>query len=292
VALPSQAFVLVILFSFGAILGSFFNVCIYRLPEDKSIVRPRSQCPKCGHPIAWYDNIPILSYIILGAKCRHCRAEISIRYPLVEMLTAVLFAVTGHVLLSRGEPTAVLIVYLAFVGALIVLSFIDLDHMLLPDDITIPGMVLVVVLSGVFPTLQEFPGGGRYAIAVVSNARLNAVANSLIGMAVGAGLIYLTGVLGKLAFRKEAMGFGDVKLMGLMGGLMGTWFVILIYFVGPIFGVVFGVIVLLTKGEHHIPYGPFLSMAAMTMVLWGPQIIEWVYGRFRPVFQLMGAVGP
>ncbi|MEW6358858.1 MAG: A24 family peptidase [Planctomycetota bacterium] len=186
----------------------------------------------------------------------------------------------------------VLGVHLAFLGALIVLSFIDLDHMLLPDEITVPGMILAVVLSAAFPALHDFPRGGRYAIPLLANVRLNAAANSLIGMGVGAGMIYITGVLGKLAFRKEAMGFGDVKLMGLMGGILGTWFVVLIYFIGPIFGVVFGIVVLATKGEHHIPYGPFLSLAAATMLLGGPQIIEWVYGRFHPMFQMLGVGGP
>jgi len=288
VALASQAFVVVFLFAFGAVLGSFFNVCIYRLPEGESVVRPRSRCPECKAQIAWYDNIPILSYLLLGAKCRRCGAEIAARYPLVEMLTAVLFALLGHTLLTRGESVGVVVVYLAFLGALVVLSFIDLDHMILPDEITIPGMILSVLLSALLPQLHAFPAGGRRALVLFGNLRLNAVANSLIGLVVGAGLIYVLGVVGKLVFKKEAMGFGDVKLMGMMGGLLGVWFVILIFFIAPIYGVVFGVIVLATKGEHHIPYGPFLSMAAVTLLLWGPQIMAWMVERFYPVAHLFG----
>lgn len=290
-ALANQVFAMVFLFAFGAVLGSFFNVCIYRLPEQESIVRPRSRCPKCKTPIAWYDNVPIVSYLLLGGKCRGCGGEISIRYPLVEMLTAVMFAVVGRMLLLRGESPAVVAVYLAFLGALIVLSFIDLDHQILPDEITKPGMVVAVAVSALLPTLHEFPAGGRYSLPVLRNAHWNAAANSLIGMAVGAGMIYLMGKLGKLVFRKEAMGFGDVKLMGMMGGLLGVWFIVLIFFIAPVYGSIIGIGIVLTKGEHHIPYGPFLSLAAVTMLLWGGPIVQWVYGHFCPVWQVLGARG-
>ena len=137
--------------------------------------------------------------------------------------------------------------------------------------------------------LGSFSAGGRYAIGIFSNLRLNSVANSLIGMIAGAGLIYLLGVAGKLVFKKEAMGFGDVKLMGMIGALLGIWFVILVFFIAPILGVVFGLVVLATKGEHHIPYGPFLSMAAAIMMIWGPEVFGWVYQRVYPVAHLLWA---
>ena len=276
------------LFVLGAVIGSFLNVCIYRLPEGGSLWRPASHCPQCKHPIRWYDNVPILSYVLLRGRCRDCGARISPQYLIVEALTGALFALLTVTFLSRGEPPSCTIIYLVLTCVLIVASFIDLKHMIIPDELTIAGMILAPILSLAFPALHQFEGARRHAEALVSNARLNGLIHSLIGMAAGAGFIYLVGLLGKLLFRKEAMGLGDVKFMGMVGGFFGWKLVMLTNLIAPVYGAVFGLILLALKGEHHIPYGPFLSLSAVTVLVWGPEMILWIQMHYLPLYQMSG----
>lgn len=274
-----------LVFVFGAIVGSFLNVCIYRLPRGKSLVRPsQSYCPRCHERIAWHDNIPLVSYFALGRQCRHCGSLISPRYFVVELLTAAAFVVVFRAMLARGdaEPTGVLVVYLVLTAGLIVSSFIDLELRIIPDELTIGGMVAAPLASVVVPALHHHAAYGR-APALLGDGRLGALGASLLGMAVGAGAIYASGVFGKLLFRKEAMGLGDVKFMAAIGGLLGWKLVLLVFFIAPVIGSVVGLLALLRTRDRHIPYGPFLSLATFFVMLWGHRILRLLIAGFpRP----------
>jgi len=252
-----------LVFVIGTCLGSFLNVCIYRIPAEKSVVHPPSACPKCRMRIKGYDNIPILSWILLKAKCRGCGTKISARYPFVEALTGLLFLALwltrGPALAEEGSMPLFACYALSSFG-LIFGTFVDLDAMWIPDRVTIGGMILFPVLSLFVPELHGV------------STQLAGLVAGLIGLVVGFGLFWLIGVLGKLAFKKEAMGFGDVKLMGGLGALLGWQSVLFILFVSALVGSVVG-ISLLKSGkkelQSQIPYGPYLAVAAIFWMLGG-----------------------
>ncbi len=242
----------------GLVVGSFLNVCIYRLPEERSVVWPRSFCPSCKHPIAWYDNVPLLSYAVLGGTCRHCKARIHWRYPVVEALSAwATVAVLGH--FGTGPQG---IIYLIFVWALLVVSFIDLEHQIIPDEISLGGLVIGLLLSLAVPQLHG------------TDHRWLALGRSFIGALVGGGLLYVTGVVGTIIFRKEAMGGGDVKLLAMAGSLLGWKLVALTFFAAPLLAILPGLVVLICRRSHVIPYGPFLSLGLILALFWGQRILE------------------
>ncbi len=234
----------------GLITGSFLNVCIFRLPENKSIVHPRSHCPVCGHPIQWYYNIPILSYIILLGKCRYCRSPISLQYPIVEGLTALIMF-----LLSINYPplkTAEFWVYSAFVSSLIVITFIDLKHYIIPDVITYPGIFLGLISS-----------------SLITETGLK---NSLIGAGLGFFFLLFVAEGYKLLTKREGMGGGDIKLAGMIGAFTGWDGVIFSILVGSITGTMIGSVFLLINkkdSQTPIPFGPFLSLGAVLFLLVG-----------------------
>jgi leader peptidase (prepilin peptidase)/N-methyltransferase len=261
------------LFALGATVGSFLNVCICRLPEGGSLVRPGSHCPKCNHPIRWRDNIPIVSYVLLKARCRDCGARISPQYPIVEALTAALFVILTMALLSRGEPAPTVVVYLCLACALIAASFIDLKHTIIPDAVTIPGMILAPLVSLAFPVLQSAPEVRGFGAPLLGSPHLQGLVSSLLGMVAGAGFILLLLVAGRLVFRKEAMGWGDVKFMGMIGGFLGWKLVLLANLIAPVFGAIIGLLLLISKGEHYIPYGPFLSLGTLAVMIFGPDML-------------------
>lgn len=251
-------------FILGAIIGSFLNVCIYRVPKNESIVSPPSRCTSCGRPVRAYDNIPILSYIFLRGKCRDCKAGLSLRYPLIEFLNAVLY-----VLALRRFGIAspwILAAYFVFVSALIVIFFIDLDHQIIPNSITIPGIPIAIILGS---TILPDPFTGH---------QLLGPRNSLIGFAAGGGFFYLVAVLGKAVFKKDAMGGGDIKMMAMVGGFLGWKGVILTTFMGSLSGSVVGISLILLKGREwgsRIPFGPYLAAGALISLLWGRDILRW-----------------
>ena len=193
---------------FGAMTGSFLNVCIYRIPEGRSIVFPGSTCA-CGRPIPFYHNIPILTWLILRGKASCCGAPFSVRYPAVELLTAVLFLWVWTI-----YPPVVALLGMLFVAFLICSTFIDLDHMIIPDRFSIGGMVIGVILSFIFPSLHGVDG-----LPIVSN--IQSGVSAIVGALVGAGLVYWIAVLGEIVFRKPAMGEGDVKFVGFIGAFFG-----------------------------------------------------------------------
>jgi len=260
--LPLEAYWVLSAFIFlaGLCIGSFLNVCIWRIPRDESIVFPGSHCPACGHAIAPWDNIPLLSWLILNGRCRHCRAPISPRYFLVELLTGALFTALWLV-----HGVSVLTpVYLLFAAALVMATFIDLDHLILPDRVTLGGMILGPVLSFALPALQG------------QTQRLPALVHSLIGLALGYGLLWLVATLGRFILKRDAMGMGDLKLLGAIGACLGGQAVLFTIFVSSLTGTLLG-LGLIAAGKKElqskIPYGPHLALAAVLWMLCGPACI-------------------
>lgn len=281
--------------AFGAAFGSFANVVIYRLPrENLSISKPRNSfCPACKQTIAWYDNIPLLSFVILFGRCRRCKAHISLRYPLVEALSGFLFALSAYHFALPAYSSgcagqwAAFAIACAFCLALLIIAFIDIDFRIIPDVIDKPGMLLAPVLSFAAPYLHltgftqllSWLGWNWQVSQPFSwSDRLLALASSLAGMALGAGLTYGVGVAGKAVFRKEAMGFGDVKLMGMVGGLLGWQGAIMTFFLGCVIGAVVGMTLMAAarRRDPHIPFGPFLAAAGVLVLFYQAQIRHFI----------------
>ena len=258
-AVLSAAFVL------GLMAGSFLNVCIWRIPAEEQVARGRSHCRGCRKPIAWYDNIPLVSFAVLGGRCRHCRAQISWQYPAVELATGLLFA--G--LVARFGLTGQTAAYAVLGAALIVLAVIDLREMFLPDEITLPGISAGVVMSYFLPELHGAASrwGGLWA--------------SASGVLGGAGVVWLIRAVGTFLLKKEAMGLGDVKLMAMVGGFLGFWKTLgVILFLGPVLGSCVGLALIARKGYKAVrltpmPYGPMLVLGTFVALFWGDAMIGW-----------------
>ncbi|OGX25970.1 MAG: hypothetical protein A3J51_01875 [Omnitrophica WOR_2 bacterium RIFCSPHIGHO2_02_FULL_45_21] len=259
----------------GAVAGSFLNVCIFRMPsEGYSLVSPSSHCPLCKKPVLWHDNIPLLSFLFLKGRCRFCRQRISFQYPLVELLTACAFLIIYNRYLLSWD----FLIYAIFACGLIIATFIDIRWRIIPDEISL-GMTalgLIFALIKSLSSLKEFP-----QIAFI---------DSLFGAILGGALIYGSGVIGNLIFFKlmkkesiegetESIGGGDVKLMMMMGSFLGWKLVVLTFFLAPFFGAVVGVYILIFKKSHLIPYGPFLSLAALISLFFGSEIIRFLFFR-------------
>ncbi len=262
----------IIVFIFGSIVGSFLNVCIHRMPKGESVVWPRSHCPKCGRRIPGYDNIPFLSFILLGGKCRSCKEKISWRYPLVELLTAVLMVA----LFNRFGSGYAFFLYMVMLWGLVIATFVDIDHRIIPDEVSVGGMIIGFIMVSV--TGFTF---GPFKFTFLPMLR------SILGIIIGGGVIYLTGKLFDLVYFKllkrppisgetESMGGGDVKLLAMIGAFMGWKLALLTFFLAPFLGIVIGIINLATKKDHTIPYGPFLSIAALLALFWGNRIIQLI----------------
>lgn len=252
----------VIAFVFGAVVGSFLNVCIYRIPAGKSIVRPASSCPSCGQAIPFYHNIPIISYMVLRGRCSSCGAGYSPRYPLVEALMGVL----AVLLAVEFGPVPGLFVYFVFTAALVTITFIDLDHKIIPDVISLPGIVIGFGCS----FLLAEPGPVDSAIGIVAGGGILLV--------IALGYYLLTG--------SEGMGMGDVKLLAMIGAFTGWKGIIVTLLAGSFVGAVLGIIVMVVHGKsskYALPFGPFLAAGALVYLFFGPELIDWYVVR---------AVGP
>ena len=271
---------------FGAVIGSFLNVVIHRVPLEESIVFPNSRCASCGGAIAFYDNIPVLSWVMLGAKCRRCKERISFRYPAVELLTAALFVgVAWHTGLSAALPFD-----LVFVSALVALLFIDAEHMILPNVITYPGIVFAVVARIAIPYLtgtphfDDVPSLQHGALADMPIWVIS-LAGALIGALIGGGSLWLMGWTWEKLRGIEAMGLGDVKMMFMVGAYLGWRLTILTIFVGVLTGSVIGILLMARKGERNmqmlLPFGVFLGLGAVASLLFGAPLVEWYAGQFR-----------
>ena len=264
---------------FGACIGSFLNVVVHRLPRGESIAFPNSKCPSCSAAIKFYDNIPVLSYLILRGRCRNCGARISPRYPALELLTAALFAlVCRHDGLTLALPFD-----LVFVSALIALVFIDAEHMILPNKITYPGAIFALLARIIVP----YTFGVEWMMVGTTDPqrfRLYSVVNSLFGAVLGAGLLWLIGWLWKRLRGIEAMGLGDVKMMLMIGAFLGVALTGVTIFLGFISGSVVGVIVLAKRRERDmsmmLPFGIFLGLSAIVSLLYGEMILGWYLAQF------------
>lgn len=237
----------------GLCVGSFLNVCIHRLPARTSIVFPASRCPACAHLLAWSDNIPVVSYLALRGRCRYCLAPISVRYPLIEAVTCAVFLLHGHVF----GLTPLLFVRLAFACALIVLFAIDLEHQILPNVITLPGIVVGFVCSFVVP-----PGPLM----------------SLAGIALGGGLLWAIAEAWYRLRKVEAMGFGDVKMLAMVGACLGAKMVILTFVLSSLIGGLVGVVLVGTRRADmatKVPFGTMLAFAALVASLYGDRLVTW-----------------
>lgn len=246
----SLAFPIAIL---GLIVGSFLNVVIYRLPRWRSLVWPGSACPQCGARIRWYDNVPLFGWLVLRGRCRDCRAPISIRYPIVELATMLAFLACYW----RVGAEPLLAPRLLLAASLIALFAIDLEHQLLPNAITLPGIVAGIAFSLVLP-----PG----------------LVDSLIGAVAGGGMLWLIGEGWSRLRKMEAMGFGDVKMLAMVGAFLGWKMVIVTFVLSSIVGGLFATILLLarrTTWTSAIPYGTFLAIAAFIASLWGETLMDW-----------------
>ena len=237
----------------GLVIGSFLNVCIVRLPEDESVARPASHCRSCEAPVAWYDNIPVASFVILGGRCRRCGAPFSARYPLVELLTGLLFALIAMQRLAPPETA----LQMAFACAMIVITFIDIDHFLIFDRITLPSIAISPLLA-----------------LVIGHISLR---DSLLGIASGGGVLWAVAWSYEKLRHREGMGLGDVKLLAMIGGLLGWEAVLFSLLVGSVVGSFFGLAAMVVRGRRfdlEIPFGPFLAFASLVYMLAGPRLIE------------------
>jgi leader peptidase (prepilin peptidase)/N-methyltransferase len=269
-------------FVFGIIIGSFLNVCIVRLPQGQSVTKPRSHCPKCKRAIAWYDNIPILSYAILGGRCRHCKQRISARYPFVEALNG-LTSILLYVKFGFGMEW---ITFLAFSSALLVLAFVDIDHRILPDRITLNGIWVGVFSSVVLAHPSPFVSRLLGWVGVeVTHPRATALIASLVGILVGGGLLWFVGEAYLRLRGVEGMGFGDVKMMAMVGAFLGAPLTLFTIMVGSLIGSIIGLAVIQFGGksrDYELPFGTFLSAAAIVAVLYGEELIRLYQDLFWP----------
>lgn len=243
----------IVVFVLGAVVGSFLNVCIWRIPQGLSIVFPASSCPRCGHSIRFYDNIPLVSYLLLRGRCRSCGERISLRYPIVEGLTALM----ALLLFWKFGLTLKFAAAFLFVSALILVAFIDIDHQIIPDVISLPGIPICFLLS-VF--LMELP-----------------FMEALLGLVLGGGSLYLIAVLYELATKREGMGGGDIKLLAMMGAFLGWKSLLFILLVSSLAGAVVGISVMWAKGgdmKYAVPFGPFLSIAATAYLFVGDYAVN------------------
>jgi leader peptidase (prepilin peptidase)/N-methyltransferase len=269
-------------FLFGLFIGSFLNVCIVRLPRGRSIVAPPSHCPRCQERIKWYDNIPVVSFFILRGRCRNCGLPISWRYPAVEIMNGFVYLWAFHALGLGGEAVLVM----ALCSALIVITFIDLDHQVIPDVITLPGMLAGLTFAPFFMSVLSDPLPFHLEqILPIHADYLRAFLNSLIGLVIGAAPLLGIGWLWEKLKNVEAMGGGDIKLMGMVGSFIGWKGALLTIMIGALAGsLVGGALILLRKhqADKVIPFGPFLAVGAAGAAFYGPEIISWYLGLVRP----------
>ena len=237
----------IFIFLFGAAVGSFSNVCIYRLPKKLSIISPSSQCPSCSKGISPFDNIPIISFLMLRGRCRYCQSPISWRYPIIETITGLIFL--SLYLNFRISPQ--FFIYALLCTSLIIIAFIDLEHKIIPDVITFPGIIIGLIISLTIPHIT--------------------LINSIKGLLIGGGLFYAIAILSR-----GGMGGGDIKLIAMVGSFLGWKNVLLTIFLGSFFGSIAGIALIILKKKNRkdmVPFGPFLSLGAIISIFFGRDLI-------------------
>ena len=252
-----EQLLLFLIFMFGASAGSFYNVCIYRIPKKKSIVTPGSACPFCKKPIPFYFNIPVFSYFILRGKCRYCKHPFSPRYPLVEALTGVIL-IALYIKFGYSLTT---IFWFVFISILIIISFIDIDYQIIPDIFSLPG---IVIFSTACMFVPEF-----------------SFIDSILGILLGGGILYLIAVIYYILKKTEGMGGGDIKLLAMIGAAIGWKGVIFTIFIGSLTGTIAGIIIMISSNvidiKLKIPFGPYLSIGAIIYIFFGQALIRWYF---------------
>jgi len=264
-------------FLLGLVVGSFLNVCIYRLPRHESIVFPGSHCPECGHAVRPYDNIPVLSYLWLLGKCRNCGKPIPLRYPAVELLTGVAFFSCAF----TWNFTAPSFLNSVFLAAIIVLVFIDYQHQILPNVLTIPGAAVGILLSP-FQAANLYGDVVSYSIATAllgdDAERILPWVGSIFGALVGGGLLLVVGLVYRFTRKRQGLGLGDVKMMAMVGAFLGWRLALLTIFFGSFIGSVIGLFLILFRGknlQHRLAFGTLLGAAAVSALFFGLPVIDW-----------------
>jgi len=249
-----------IAFILGLCIGSFLNVCIYRIPILKSIVSPGSTCMSCNQPIRFYDNIPVISYLLLRGRCRNCKTPFSFRYPLIELLSG-LFALGAFL---RWGMSAESLIYYGFIAVLVVITFIDIDHYIIPDVISLPGIPVGIIASFFLPEMT--------------------FKASMIGVLLGGGILYTVAWTYNFFAHKEGMGGGDIKLLAMIGAFVGWKGVLVTLFIGSVVGTLAGGSVMLytrSSLKLKIPFGPFLAIGAMIHIFFGEDLIYWYWNGLQ-----------
>ncbi len=263
-----EIMIYIYIFIVGACFGSFFNVVGLRISDGKSIIRPRSSCPKCGHELSWWELIPIVSYFILGGKCRKCKSHISTKYVLFEILTALLFIFSFYMFGFSGE----FIISLLFVSLFIIISVSDLEYMLIEDKVLIFFLIALVIGR----IIVKLPGD-------FSTFGVNSYFESLIGGLFGFGLLYWIAFIGQKVYNQEVMGGGDIKLYGIIGLVLGLKMTLVTLFFASILGTVIGLslsVLKIIKKENPIPFGPFIGLGSLLTYFYGPNIFHWYFSLF------------
>src|SRR5262245_11519555 len=263
----------------GLVFGSFLNVVILRLPQRESISLPRSRCPQCKTPIRWYDNVPVVSYLLLGGRCRSCKKKISARYPIVEGLSGLV----SVLLYFKFGLTVEWAVFFAFSAALIVLALIDLDHRILPDPITLNGIWIGIVVSVYLAQPSPLVSRLFRSLGIeTANPRVIALTGSVLGAIVGGGLLWAVGEAYLRLRGIEGMGFGDVKMMAMVGALLGAPLALLTIMIGSLLGSVMGLLFIRFTGksrQYELPFGPLLSAAGSVAILYGEDLVQLYVDR-------------
>jgi leader peptidase (prepilin peptidase)/N-methyltransferase len=262
----------------GLLLGSFLNVCVYRMPRDLSVVRPRSYCPVCEAPIAWYDNIPVLSYVRLRARCRKCGARIPFRYPLVELLTGSLFFLYVYGLGLTGEALK----YCLFSALMVGLIFSDLEERILPDEFTLGGWLAGLAVAWLVPLESDIVGLVLHLAGADWPPRALSLAEAVVGSIVPALALWMCGALYEAIRHREGLGFGDVKMVGCLGAFLGLRATLMVFFLGSLAGAVLGLVFILLRRKDvatfELPFGSFLGAAALLVAAVMSGMAEAVFG--------------
>jgi leader peptidase (prepilin peptidase)/N-methyltransferase len=255
--MPIDLIVNLFVFFAGMCIGSFLNVCIYRIPAGLSVAYPPSSCPRCDQSIRFYDNIPVISYIILRGRCRSCAAPIAIRYPLVEMLTGL----AAWCVFAKHGPSLATLTYFVFIAVLIIITFIDIDHQIIPDILSLPGIPLFLA-AGLWTTPISW-------------------SEALAGIAIGGGSLLLVALVYRHLTGKDGMGMGDVKLLAMIGAMIGWKGVCFTIFFSSVVGSLVGLFLMMKTGgslKTRLPFGPFLAIGAVAYVFYGPELIDAYLG--------------
>jgi leader peptidase (prepilin peptidase)/N-methyltransferase len=268
----------VLAFLGGLLIGSFLNVCIFRLPRDLSAVRPRSFCPGCEKMIAWYDNVPLLSYVVLRGRCRHCQERISLRYPLVELMTAIAFAVCVFVF----GPSLRALKFSVFSAILITLIFSDLEERILPDEFTLGGTAVGLVLAAFVP-LQAMLA--PLLLPLSFGERWLSVGEAAIGATISGGSIWLVGWIYQKVRHRDGLGLGDVKMIAMIGAFLGLQWALLTLIGASLLGAIGGLIYIFVSRKdastYELPFGSFIGMAAFAVAIFGEGVAAWYFNLGR-----------